>query len=110
MYRSVGVYSPSVVCIKLCLTDVQECWCVLAQCCMHQIVLYFCSQRENAQRQSEGRCHLRLHTAGYQQEEYVERVQLALPSSLPLEATLQLNVCPTFAVSGCQLKSCGPAS
>lgn len=79
-------------------------------CTRPVLLLYFCSQRENAQRQSEGRCHLRLHTAGYPREEYVERVRLALPSPLPLEATLQLNICPTFAVSEHQLESCGPAS
>lgn len=73
---------------------------------MYWIWLYFCSQRENAQKQSEGQCHLRLHTAGYTQEGYVERVHLALPSPLPLEATLQLNMCSTFAVSGRQVEFC----
>ena len=82
----------------------------LGSACVHHptvgCVLYFYSQRENARRQSEGQCYLRLHTAGYPQEGYVDCVHLALPSPLPLAATLQLNMCFTFAVSGCQVVSC----
>lgn len=73
--------------------------CRLHDACKSHCALCSHSQREDVQRQSEGKPHLRLCTAGYSHEAYAECVQLVPPSPLPLEAVLQLKMCSTFAVS-----------